>query len=234
MSINKIIFIYFIASLFFSLFSQALPSHKKSVFFSEKTQLIEGYLYTELSFPKTIGDLNFRFHQLSYSPRRFWEELRIEGKVETRSEKSYLLKANKCSVYAGAEGIRRWYPIRSFDCDHIQMEIQWEGSNLKILRGPREEIIELKETKLESEEEILGIIVRVDLNGYYGFSSSLRYVLRNAKALFSTVGEKSIEAPILDGNDSLVYIKKQEDLPVKMGDVFKVKRKKSSESFLKL
>lgn len=211
-----------------------MPSHKKSVFFSDKIQLIEGYLYTELSFPKAIGDQNFRFHQLSYSPRRFWEELRIEGKVETSSEKSYLLKANKCSVYAGAEGIRRWYPIRSFDCDHIQMEIQWEDSKLRILKGPREEIIDLQETKLESEEEISGIIVRVDLNGYYGFSSNLRYVLKNAKALFSSLGGKSIETPILDGNDSLVYIKKQVDLPVKMGDVFKVRRKKSTESFLKL
>ncbi len=211
-----------------------MPSNKKSVYFSDKTQLIEGYLYTEISFPKTIGDQNFRFHQLSYSPRRFWEELRIEGKVESISEKSYLLKANKCSVFAGSEGIRRWYPIRSFDCDHIQMEILFETSKITILKGPREEIIELKETKFESEDEITGIIVRVDSNGYYGFSSNLRYVLRNAKVSFFSPGGKFIESSILDGNDSLVFIKKQEGIPVKMGDIFKVKRKKSEESFLKL
>lgn len=218
-----------------SLSSQTLPDNKKSVFFSDQTKLIEGYLFTELSFPKTIGDQNFRFHQLSYSPRRFWEELRIEGKVESSlGNSSYLLRANKCSIYAGAEGIQRWYPIRSFDCDHIQMEIQLEDSKLKVLRGPREETIELKEIKLEKEEEISGIIVRIDPNGYYGFSSNLRYVLKNARVLLSSAGGKVIETPILDGNDSLVYIKKQLEVPVNIGDIFRVKRKKSTESFLKL
>ena len=231
---NKTIFIYFIATSFFSLFSQTLPSTKKSVYYSDKTKLREGYLYTEISFPKTIGDQNFRFHQLSYSPRRFWEELRIEGKVVSISLESYLLKAKKCSLYASPEGIRRWYPVRSFDCDHIQMEIHLEGSKLTVIRGPREETIELQEAKLESEEEIIGIIVRVDLNGYYGFSSNLRYVLRNSKASFSSDSGKFIESPILDGNDSLVFIKKQEEVSVKIGDIFKVKRKKSSESFLNL
>ena len=114
------------------------------------------------------------------------------------------------------------------------MEIHLEGSKLSVIRGPREEFIELKEIKLESEEEITGIIVRVDSNGYYGFSSNLRYVLRNAKVSFFSPGGKFIESSILDGNDSLVFIKKQEGMSVKMGDIFKVKRKKSEESFLKL
>ncbi len=203
------------------------------MFFTEKVQLREGLTITELSFPKTLGDQNFRFHQLSYSPRRFWEELRIEGKVESSPENTYILRANKCSLYASPEGIRRWYPIRSFDCDHIQMKAQWEKAKLRILNGPREENLEFEERKIESEDEVLGIIVQVDSNGYYGFSSNLRYVLRNAKVLLSDSDGKISESSILDGNDSLIIIKKLEN-SIKSGDIFRVKRKKSTESFLKL
>ena len=81
------------------------------------------------------------------------------------------------------------------------------------------------------EGEVIGIVVKVDEDDIYGFSSNMRYVIRKSKAVFQKEDGKQNLALILDGNDSLVRIQKM-DFPIREGDFFKIPKKKATESFL--
>jgi hypothetical protein len=226
---------YFFIAMVIGLFNpdtpSAVPIQKNTIYFTKKQIIPGGFLITELSLLFRSGDQNFRFHQLSYSPIRFWEELRMEGKLIFDSESKSLLVAKKCSVYGSPKGLRRMTPLRSFDCDHIQMELEFSDPNPKIKVGPSGEELEFVEKKVETEGEVIGVVVKVDEGGVYGFSSNMRYVLRNSKAVFQKEDGKQNVAPILDGNDSLVKIQKL-DFPIREGDFFKIPKKKATESFL--
>jgi hypothetical protein len=228
----KLFFIAMVIGLFNPDTPSAVPNPKNTVYFTKKQIIPGGFLITELSLLFRSGDQNFRFHQLSYSPLRFWEELRIEGKLIPQSESKSLLAAKKCSVYGSPKGLRRMTPLRSFDCDQIQMELDFSTPHPKIKEGPSGEDLEFVEKRLETEGEVMGIVVLVDKDEIYGFSSNMRYVLRNSKAVLQTEDGKQNLAPILDGNDSLVKIQKL-NFPIREGDFFKIPKKKATESFLK-
>jgi hypothetical protein len=226
---------YFFIAMVIGLFNpdtpSAVPIQKNTIYFTKKQIIPGGFLITELSLLFRSGDQNFRFHQLSYSPIRFWEELRIEGKLIFDSESKSLLVAKKCSVYGSPKGLRRLTPLRSFDCDHIQMVLEFSGSNPKIEVGPSGEELEFVEKRMETEGEVIGVVVKVDGDDIYGFSSNMRYVVRKSKAVFQKEDGKQNLALILDGNDSLVRIQKM-DFPIREGDFFKIPKKKATESFL--
>ena len=102
-----------------------------------------------------------------------------------------------------------------------------------IPEGPYGEKLEFKAKDRVNSSSITGIIVYEDEKYYYGFSSEVRYVLQKSKAIFLNKDGKEVEVPIVDGNDSLVLIQKG-IFPASIGMDFFVKRKKNTESFLKI
>lgn len=202
---------------------------KKKIFFTEQKNIPEGFLITELSFPSRFGDPIFRFHQLSFHNRRSFEELRIEGKMELGNTESIQLLPQKCVVLALGKSIRRWYPIRSFDCDHLRMEF-FPDRAIPELKDYHDAILQFTTTFESKEGEISGIIVRHSEDGdLLGFSSQARYVIKNAK-VFLEKGPKVWNSEVREGNDSLLKFTVNPEVP--LGSKFRINRKKASDSFL--
>lgn len=229
--IRKLFFIVLVLGCLYPGSMSSVPIPKNTTYFTKQKIIPGGFLITELSLLYRSGDQNFRFHQLSYSPLRFWEELRIEGNLLLREGENPKLQAKKCAVFASPKGLRRWYPLRAFDCDHLQMDLEFTQQGAKLLNDPSGETLDFWEISNEKEGEVTGVVVKADAEGIYGFSSRMRYVVQKSKAVLEK--NKSIELPLTDGNDSLVHFA-YPPFPVQVGDLFKIPKKKATESFLSL
>lgn len=152
----------------------------------------------------------------------------MEGKVASGREGRILLSPKNCVVMALGRSIRRWYPIRAFDCDHIVMEFSQEKS-IPELRDYQDEILHFPIVFETKEGEISGIIIKqLEEGGVLGFSSQSRYVLKNAKVRLEN-HSRVWNDEILDGNDSLLRFSTS-GIPI--GTKFFISKKKASESFL--
>lgn len=142
--------------------------------FSEKEIFPKGFSHQSLYLKKSINEDKFILSILSFNETKFWEEIRVNGKILQVNVNEYTLKPEICSTYATKKLGLRWVLLKSVDCDHLELKLfkkenefvldsifaQTEKLNFQRPKATRKETIYVKVVSIDSEIHAWGIEAR--------------------------------------------------------------------------
>ena len=218
----KYIILFFLFTTL-SIFSEA--EVLKGSWFSKQNKFMNGHENFTIYFQKSWNKNKFILAKISFNQEKKWEETRISGIVEVKSENSFELKPESCLVYATKKLGARWILFRSVDCEHLSLSLSLKENHLELFNNPiglKENLI-LEQIKNSNLENIQAIIIKID-GETIGWGLEIRKLKKNAEVTFN-----STKLDILEKVDSTLKVKYNEDL--RLNDIIQIYNKDSSSLF---